>query len=213
VRRRYEGSSLNIADCRERKQPLRAELPETGDARLSEILEPLYAVTPEQYRGAFEQVMQREKTLRVQRIQETREYEILVAFDALVDAWTENGSIILSQAVADEYNERHPSNKKQISASSIGKVLGRFRFKACRDEAHRGGRGYRFDRALLGRLKIEYGFPPAAPATPATLGDVLTSSPSKPTNIALSTTGAIGASGADAPIPNVYTGQEIENPR
>jgi hypothetical protein len=149
------------ADCLERKQPLRANLPETGDARLSEIVEPLYAVTPEQHRGAYHIIMDREKRLRLERIQESYEYAVLEGFDAVVLDDTEDGSLVLTEAVVDAYNQRHAS--KPTTARSIGRTLARLGFKADRDEimgpaGRATRRGYRLKRALLDRLKTEYGF-------------------------------------------------------
>jgi hypothetical protein len=149
------------ADCLERKQPLRAKLPETGDARLSEILEPLYAVTPEQYRPAYDTIMEREKKIRLERIQESYEYAVLEAFDSVVLDDTEDGALVLTEAVTDAYNSRHAS--KPTTNRSVGRTLARLGFKADRDEIMGPGgratrRGYRLKRALLDRLKTEYGF-------------------------------------------------------
>ncbi len=148
-------------DCLERKQPLRATLPETGDARLSEILEPLYAVTPEQYRAAFDTIIGREKNLRLQRIQETYEYAILEAFDSVVLNDTEDGALILTEGIVDAYNQHHAS--KPTTNQGVGRTLTRLGFKADRDEVtgpagRATRRGYRLKRALLDRLKTEYGF-------------------------------------------------------
>jgi hypothetical protein len=149
------------ADCLERKQPLRAKLPETGDARLSEILEPLYAVTPEQYRQAYDIIAEREKKLRLERIQESYEYAVLEAFDSVVLEDNPDGDLILTEAVMDAYNQRHAS--KPTTTRSVGRTLARLGFKADRDEimgpaGRATRRGYRLKRALLDRLKTEYGF-------------------------------------------------------
>jgi hypothetical protein len=149
------------ADCLERKQPLRAKLPETGDARLSEILEPLYAVTPEQYRQAYDTIAEREKTLRLERIRESYECAVLEAFDAVVVDDTQNGALILTETVTDAYNQRHAS--KPTTNRTIGRTLARLGFKADREDVHVAGqrvtrRGYKLNRALLSRLKAEYGF-------------------------------------------------------
>ena len=149
------------ADCLERKQPLRAKLPETGDARLSEILEPLYAVTPEQYRQAYDIIAEREKKLRLERIQESYEYAVLEAFDSVVLEGNPDGELILTEAVMDAYNQRHAS--KPTTSRSVGRTLARLGFKADRDEIMGPGgratrRGYRLKRGLLDRLRTEYGF-------------------------------------------------------
>jgi hypothetical protein len=149
------------ADCLERKQPLRAKLPETGDARLSEILEPLYAVTPEQYRQAYDTIAEREKTLRLERIRESYECAVLEAFDAVVTEETEDRTLILTETVTDTYNQRHAS--KPTTNRTIGCTLARLGFKADREDVHVIGqrvtrRGYKLNRVLLSRLKAEYGF-------------------------------------------------------
>lgn len=148
------------ADCLERKQPLRAKLPETGDARLSEILEPLYAVTPEQYRQAYDTIAEREKKLRLERIQESYEYAVLEAFDSVVLEDNPDGELILTEAVMDAYNQRHAS--KPTTTRSVGKTLARLGFKTDKEWIPGGTgrmcrRGYRLKRALLQRLKTEYG--------------------------------------------------------
>ena len=158
-------------DCLDKKQPLRATLPETGDARLSEILEPLYAVTPEQYRGAFDTILEREKRLRLERIQETYEYAILEAFDSVVLDDTEDGSLILTETVTDAYNQRHAN--KPTTNRSIGRTLTRLGFKTERQDIVTLGktttrRGYKLNRNLLQRLKAEYGFDTEPSSTSST---------------------------------------------
>jgi hypothetical protein len=148
------------AGCLERKQPLRAQLPETGDARLSEILEPLYAVTPEQYRSAYDVILEREKKLRLERIQESYEYAVLEAFDSVITEQTEDGSLILTETVTDAYNQRHAA--KLTTNRSIGRTLARLGFQGDREDEDVAGRritrrGYKLNRSLLSRLKIEYG--------------------------------------------------------
>jgi hypothetical protein len=165
------------ADCLERKQPLRAKLPETGDARLSEILEPLYAVTPEQYRAAYDTIMEREKKVRLERIQESYEYAVLEAFDSVVLDDIEDGALILTEAVTDAYNSRHAS--KPTTNRSVGRTLARLGFKADSDQIEVAGhrtrrRGYRLKRALLERLKKEYAMgEPSEPTEPTTLDGIL----------------------------------------
>jgi hypothetical protein len=170
------------ADCLERKQPLRAQIPETGDARLSEILEPLYAVTPETHRAAFATIIEREKTIRLQRIQETYEYAVLEAFDSVVVQDTPDGELILTEAVVDAYNQRHAS--KPTTTRSVGRTLARLGFRADREISPGQGhthRGYRLKRALLKRLKTDYGFDsenvvPSLPSRPSTLDGILPTS-------------------------------------
>ena len=174
-------------DCLERKQPLRATLPETGDARLSEILEPLYAVTPEQYRSAYDTIMEREKRLRLERIQETYECSVLVAFDSVALEDTPDGELILTEAVVDAYNTRHAG--KPTTTRSIGRTLARLGFKAAdvvepfgSDGKRIHKRGYRLDRSLLNRLKNQYGLAgqdsvPTVPTVPSTLDGTLPPSP------------------------------------
>jgi hypothetical protein len=163
-------------DCLEKKQPLRAELPETGDARLSEILEPLYAVTPEQYRDVYDTIIGRETRLRLERIQETYEYAILEAFDSVVLDDTEDGSLILTETVTDAYNQRHAN--KPTTNRSIGRTLARLGFKTGEAFETFAGKqihkhGYKLDRKLLDRLKDQYGLTeqastPLTPLTPST---------------------------------------------
>jgi hypothetical protein len=193
-------------DCLERKQPLRANLPETGDARLSEILEPLYAVTPEQYRDAYHTIMDQERSLRLRRIQESYEYAILEAFDAVVTVDTQDRALILTETVTDAYNSRHAS--KPTTNKTVGRTLARLGFKAADAQEPFGPdgrrihkRGYRLDRKLLDRLKNEYGLAeptsePTEPREPTTLDSILHPSPiiDNPT---LSSDGSHGSNGSD----------------
>jgi hypothetical protein len=188
------------ADCLERKQPLRAQLPETGDARLSEILEPLYAVTPEQYRSAYDLILEREKKLRLERIQESYEYAVLEAFDSVAAAETEDGALILTETVTDAYNQRHAS--KTTTNRSIGRTLARLGFKADSDQTEISGhrtrrRGYRLKRALLDRLRKEYALSePSEPTEPTTLDGILSPNPITQ-DTTLSSNGSDGSNGSE----------------
>jgi hypothetical protein len=158
-------------DCLERKQPLRATLPETGDARLSEILEPLYAVTPWQYRSAYDTIIGREKKLRLDRIQETYEFAVLEAFDSVALEGIPDGELILTETVVDAYNMKHAS--KPTTTRSIGRTLARLGFKGDSEMitvlGHRTTRkGYRLKRALLDRLKTEYAMSESTESTEST---------------------------------------------
>jgi len=151
------------AECLERKQPLQAEVPETGEARLEEILEPLYAATPGEYREVYVSIIKREQALRLERIQESREFSVL---EALNEAATEAGpdaDLILTENVKDAFNRHHPNSKHQATNRSIGRTLARLGFKNVRvDQAVANGRtltrrGYKPDHVLLERLNVQYG--------------------------------------------------------
>jgi hypothetical protein len=148
-------------DCLKRNQPLRAKLPSSGDARLNEILEPLYAVTPQAYRQDYHVILTREKALRLERIRETYEYAVLEAFATVVTEDMQDASLILTETVADAYNQRHAS--RTTTNRSIGRTLARLGFKSGREDDKVAGRwvsrrGYLLNRSLLSRLKSEYGF-------------------------------------------------------
>jgi len=157
-------------DCLSRKAQLQAKLPETGDARLNEILEPLFAVTPEQYRNVYSIILEREKKLRLERIQESYEYAVLEAFDSVVTEEIEDGALILTETVTDRYNQGHAG--KLTTNRTIGRTLARLGFKADREDVtgptgRATRRGYRLKRALLDRLRTEYGFDSASTASTA----------------------------------------------
>ena len=188
-------------DCLERKQPLQAKLPETGDARLNEILEPLYAVTPESYRQDYHVILEREKTLRLERIRETYEYAVLEAFASVVTEDLQDTCLILTETVTDAYNQRHAS--KATTNRSIGRTLARLGFKTGREDDKVAGkwisrRGYRLNRALLSRLKTEYGFdqePKEESGTQPTLETVTDQAPALPSSPASLRDGILPANG------------------
>ena len=189
-------------DCLERKQPLQAKLPETGDARLNEILEPLYAVTPDPTVHDYHVILEREKTLRLERIRETYEYAVLEAFASVVTEDMQDACLILTETVTDAYNQRHAS--KATTNRSIGRTLARLGFKTGREDDKVAGkwisrRGYRLNRALLSRLKTEYDFdeePKEESGTQPTLEKVVTDqAPALPSSPASLRDGILPASG------------------
>jgi len=157
------------ADCLERKQPLQIEVPETGEARLAEILEPLYAATPVEYREAYLSIIKREQVLRLERIQESYEFAVLEAFNEAVTDAGADADLILTESITDAYNRRHAS--KQTTNRSVGRAVARLGFKNLRVDQPLGDgkritrRGYRPDVKLLERLNGQYGL--AEPKDPA----------------------------------------------
>jgi hypothetical protein len=54
------------------------------ESRLREIIEPLYAIAPQEYRQAFDEVLTREGAVRLERLQDTRECRVLDALNNVV---------------------------------------------------------------------------------------------------------------------------------
>jgi len=165
-------------DHLEKPTPLRVEaMPDAKYPRLTEILEPLYAATPEKYKGTYKRLIEREDKLRLDRLRESYEFHVLEALCAIVDISDIDGDLILTEAVTDAYNSKYPS-KKPKTTRSIGGILQKFGFTSAeRFETVEisGGRhkqicrrGYLLKWQLLERLKNEYALDAEPELTPET---------------------------------------------
>jgi hypothetical protein len=157
----------------EKKQPLLDDtLPETGDARLDDTLQALYAVTPAEYRGAYVTLIAREHEVRFERMRESYEFSIVEALSEAVDQAPADAELILTETVTDAYNRHHAN--KLTSGRAVGSALTRLGFRTAQSREQpdgKGGkwvtrRGYRLnksDRHLLEDLRQRYGLAPPKP--------------------------------------------------
>jgi hypothetical protein len=163
------------ADHLEKKQPLLDDsLPETGDARLDDTLQALYAVTPDEYRRAYVTLINREHEIRFNRMRESYEFSIMEALSEAVDATPADAELILTETVAEAYNRHHAN--KLTTTRAVGGALTRLGFRSTITREQVGGtggkwithRGYRLnksDRTLLEELKERYGLTPPKPVS------------------------------------------------
>jgi len=152
------------ADCLSKKQPLQDNtMPETGDARLDDTLQALYAVTPAEYRGAYVTLINRERETRFQRMRESYEFSIMEALSEVVEEAGPLADLILTETVADAYKRTHTN--RPSTPRSVGSALTRLGFRSIQTRerfadkwiTRRGYRLNREDRNLLEDLKRRYG--------------------------------------------------------
>jgi hypothetical protein len=154
-------------DMLEEGRRLISDFAKDEESRLREIIEPLYALAPQEYRESFEKLLARERTIRLQRLQDSREYKVLSALDNLiesyggVEAMTKlEMSCIPVDPITAKYNELYPSKKGDTSSPSISRTLIHLKFDTDRPYnkvTKKTERSIILDWELLGNLNSEYG--------------------------------------------------------
>jgi hypothetical protein len=149
-------------DCQSRKQPLTFQVV-TQDLRLADVLEPLIAITPPQYRPLLESILKQEEETRRERIEETIEYKVLAAYSDAVDKLQAGEKSVSTEQVREELSDQN------ISPVTVGRVLSRLRFEKLQVptvDSKTGKRTIRrhwkVNRDNLERRKIEFELRPAS---------------------------------------------------
>jgi len=154
-----------MIDCLARRQPLTEDIV-TQDPRLADVLEPLIAITPGQYRPILESIIKEEEEIRRERIEETVDYKVLAAYSDAVSKLPTGEKTVSTEQVRDGLSDL------SMSPVAVGRVLSRLGFEKVqiptfdpKANKRTTKRHWKIDHRLLDRVKAEHEFRPVSDAS------------------------------------------------